>query len=86
MTYQQESIEEGRKWQNWQKGIIGGQELRRYVDRYNICQRNKNCAEAPAGKLIPNTIPEKPWKHISADFITKLLLAQEYNAILVVYD
>ena len=55
------------------------------MDRCNIYQRNKNCAEAPAGKLIPNTIPEKPWRHISADFITKLLLAQEYDAILVVY-
>ena len=35
---------------------------------------------------MPNTIPEKPWSHISADFITKLPLAQEYNAILVVCD
>jgi len=33
---------------------------------------------------MPNTIPEKPWSHISADFITKLLLAQRYDAILVV--
>jgi len=33
-----------------------------------------------------NTIPEKPWSHISADFITKLPLAQRYNAILVVCD
>ena len=29
-------------------------------------------------------ILEKPWRHISADFITKLPLAQGYNAILVV--
>jgi len=33
---------------------------------------------------MPNVIPEKPWSHISADFITKLPLAQGYNAILVV--
>jgi len=33
---------------------------------------------------MPNAIPEKPWSHISADFITKLLLAQGYNTILVV--
>jgi len=38
------------------------------------------------GKLMPNTIPEKPWSHISADFIIKLPLAQEYDVILVVYD
>jgi len=31
-------------------------------------------------------IPEKSWTHISADFITKLPIAQEYNSILVVVD
>ena len=35
---------------------------------------------------MPNLIPEKPWTHISADFITKLPLAQEYDSILVVVD
>jgi len=33
---------------------------------------------------MPNAIPEKLWSHILADFITKLLLAQGYNTILVV--
>jgi len=33
---------------------------------------------------MPNAILEKPWSHILVDFITKLLLAQEYDAILVV--
>ena len=35
---------------------------------------------------MPNAIPEKLWSHISADFITKLPLAQGYDAILVVCD
>jgi len=35
---------------------------------------------------MPNSIPEKPWTHISADFITKLPLAQGYDTILVVVD
>jgi len=39
-----------------------------------------------AGKLISNSIPEKSWAHILADFITKLPLAQGYNSILVVVD
>ena len=52
----------------------------------NACQRNKNHTEQPAGKLMPNSIPEKPWTYISADFITKLLLAQGYDSILVVVD
>jgi len=35
---------------------------------------------------MSNVIPEEPWSYILADFITKLPLAQGYNAILVVYD
>ena len=61
-------------------------EVGKYVDGYNACQWYKNRSEALAGKLMPNMIPEKPWSYISADFITKLLPAQEYNAILVVCD
>jgi len=52
----------------------------------DACQHNKNHTEQPAGKLIPNSILEKPWTHISANFITKLPLAQEYDSILVVVD
>jgi len=35
---------------------------------------------------MPNSIPKKPWTHISADFITKLPIAQRYDSILVVVD
>jgi len=35
---------------------------------------------------MPNSIPEKVCTHISADFITKLPLAQGYDSILVVVD
>jgi len=66
----------------WWPGVT--KEMGRYVDGCNACQRYKNRSEAPAGKLIPNVIPEKPWSHILADFITKLPLAQGYNTILVV--
>jgi len=60
--------------------------VKRYVEGCDTCQQNKNCIEQPAGKLMPNSIPEKSWMHISADFITKLLLAQGYDLILVVVD
>jgi len=56
------------------------------VEGYNFYQRNKNCTKQPAGKLMPNSIPEKPWSHILVDFITKLPLVQGYNSILVVVD
>jgi len=35
---------------------------------------------------MPNSISNKAWTHISADFITKLPLAQGYDRILVVVD
>ena len=56
------------------------------MERCDSCQRNKNHIEQLAGKLIPNSIPKKPWTHISADFITKLLIVQGYDSILVVVD
>jgi len=68
----------------WWPGIT--KEVERYVDRCNTCQRYKNRSKVPAGKLMPNAILQKPWSHISADFITKLPLAQGYDAILVVCD
>jgi len=60
--------------------------VEKYIDRCDACQRNKNWIEAPVEKLMLNTISKKPWKHISANFITKLLLAQGYDIILVVCD
>ena len=66
----------------WQLRVI--KEVKKYVEKCDIYQRNKNCTEAPIGKLILNAIPEKLWTHILADFITKLLLAQGYDSILVV--
>jgi len=68
----------------WWPGVT--KEVGKYVDGCNACQRYKNQSEAPAGKLMPNAIPEKLWSHISADFITKLPIAQGYDAILVVCD
>jgi len=66
----------------WWPGVT--KEVKKYVEGCDMCQRNKNQTEAPAGKLMPNTVPAKPWTHISVDFITKLLLAQGYDSILVV--
>jgi len=57
----------------WWLGIT--KEVKQYVEECDTCQCNKNCTEQPAGKLMPNSIPEKPWTYILADFITKLPLA-----------
>ena len=68
----------------WWPGVT--REVKKYMEWCDVCQRNKNCTEQPAGKLIPNLIPDKAWTHILADFITKLPLAQGYDNILVVVD
>jgi len=68
----------------WWPGVT--KEVKQYVEGCDACQHNKNRTEQPAGKLMPNSIPEKPWTHISTDFITKLPLAQGYDSILVVVD
>jgi len=46
----------------------------------------KNRTEEVAGKLKLGEVLEKPWMHISVDFITKLLTVAEKDAILVVCD
>jgi len=68
----------------WWLGV--SREVKQYIEGCDVCQKNKNRTQAPAGKLIPNSIPEKSWSHILADFITKLPLAQGYDLILVVVD
>ena len=61
-------------------------EVTKYVEGCDLYQRYKNRTKAPAGRLMPNSIPEKPRRHISVDFIVKLPLAQGYDVILVVCD
>ena len=61
-------------------------EVKQYVEGCDQYQRMKNRAEMPAGKLKPNQISERPWQHISVDFITKLLVSKGHDSILVVYD
>ena len=68
----------------WWPGVT--REIKRYVEGYNACQRNKNRTEQPARKLMPNSISDKAWMHISVDFIMKLPLVQGYDSILVVVD
>ena len=68
----------------WWLGVT--KKVKQYIEEYDTCQQNKNHTEQPIEKLMPNSIPEKLWTYILADFITKLPLAQGYNSILVVVD
>ena len=81
-----------RKWKTvelvtrnyWQPGVT--REVGRYVEGCDLYQQIKNRAEEIAGKLKLGEVPEKPWTHISVDFITKLLIVAGKDAILVVCD
>ena len=58
----------------------------RYVEGCDLCQQMKNRTEEVAGKLKLGKVPEKPWMHISVDFITKLPTVAGKDVILVVCD
>jgi len=61
-------------------------EVKQYVEGCDQYQRIKNRTEMLVGKLRPNEVPERPWQHISVDFITKLLMSKGHDLILVVCD
>ena len=70
------------------KEICGGvtKKVKRYVEECDQCQRMKNRAEMLVGKLRPNQVLERPWQHISVDFIIKLLVSKGHDLILIVCD
>ena len=68
----------------WWPGVT--RDIGRYMEGCDLYQQMKNRTEEVAGKLKLGEVPEKPWMHISVDFITKLLIVTEKDAILVVCD
>jgi len=68
----------------WWPGIM--RDVGKYVKDCDICQRIKNRMEELTGKLKLSEVLEKPWTHLTVDFITKLPLVVGKNAILVVCD
>ena len=68
----------------WWPGVT--RDVRKYVEGCDLCQRMKNRTEELAEKLKLSKVPKKPWLHITVDFITKLLVVAEKDAILVVCD
>ena len=63
-----------------------------YVKTCDICARTKTPREARHGELFSLPAPNRPWSHITIDFVTGLpescyaAEAKKYNAIMVVVD
>ena len=68
----------------WWPGII--RDIERYVEACDLCQQMKNRIEEVAWKLKLEEVLEKPWTHISVDFITKLPIVAGKDVILIVCD
>ena len=86
------AVGHGGKWKTvelvtrnyWWPGVT--REVGQYVEECDLCQRMKNRTEEVAGKLKLGEVLEKQWTHILVDFITKLPIVAEKDAILVVCD
>ena len=68
----------------WWPGVM--RDIGRYMEECDLCQRIKNRMKKVVEKLKLSEMPEKPWTHLTVDFITKLLVVTGKDAILVVCD
>uniref|UniRef100_A0A673Z7X0 Gypsy retrotransposon integrase-like protein 1 n=1 Tax=Salmo trutta TaxID=8032 RepID=A0A673Z7X0_SALTR len=62
------------------------EDVRRYVSSCSVCAQCKAPRHLPRGKLQPLPVPQRPWTHLSVDFLTDLPPSQGNTAILVVVD
>ncbi|GJP50906.1 hypothetical protein CLOM_g10059 [Closterium sp. NIES-68] len=62
-------------------------DAQRYVAACPICQRMKSSHQRPTGLLQPLGPPQRPWQHVTMDFVTGLPTGSIGNdAVLVVVD
>ncbi|GJP75833.1 hypothetical protein CLOP_g6232 [Closterium sp. NIES-67] len=62
-------------------------DVQRYVAACLICQRMKSSHQRPTGLLQPLEPPQRPWQHVTMDFVTGLPAGPSGNdAVLVVVD
>jgi len=68
----------------WWLGVT--KDVKKYIEGCNMCQRMKNRMEVPAEKLKLSEVPKRLWTHLMVDFIMKLPVVAEKDAILVIYN
>ncbi|EKD01739.1 retrotransposon nucleocapsid protein [Trichosporon asahii var. asahii CBS 8904] len=67
-------------WPRWREYVQS------YVDSCDACQRTKVPPRKPLGLLRPLPVAERPWQHISCDFVGALPKSNGFNSILVFVD
>ncbi|KAK3517705.1 hypothetical protein QTP70_015707, partial [Hemibagrus guttatus] len=58
----------------------------RYVQACPSCAQARTSRQLPEGLLEPLPIPQRPWSHLSVDFLTDLPDSGGYTVVLVVVD
>ena len=61
-------------------------DVRVYVSSCSVCAQCKAPRHLPRGKIHPLPVPQRPWLHLSVDFLTVLPPSQSNTTILVVVD
>ncbi len=62
------------------------QDVARFVRSCSVCAITSTPPRLPEGKLVPLTIPRRPWSHLGIDFATDIVPSHGYTTILVVVD
>jgi transposase InsO family protein len=70
-------------------GII--RKVRKHIRACDECQRNKPKQQKPYGKMQSNKVPERPWQHLTMDFVDMpethgITDREKWNQILVIVD
>ncbi len=61
-------------------------DVTRFVQKCDTCNISKSSHHQPAGLLHPLPIPQRPWSHITIDFVTDLPNSNHFTTILTVID
>ncbi|KAK3511603.1 hypothetical protein QTP70_011262 [Hemibagrus guttatus] len=68
----------------WWPSIV--KDVATYVKSCSVCAQSKTPKELPSGLLQPLPIPQRPWSHLSIDFVTDLPPSNGFTTILVIID
>lgn len=63
-----------------------GRDVKEFVAACPECNQGKTRNQRPSGLLLPLNIPNRPWSHISVDFVTGLPPSKGNTVVLTVVD